>query len=73
VSQPPPVRPLAFEPHGWPMRCDELLEAIQSHHQALKQAHESLVAAELDVDFHLTVIREYERELIRLSARRAVG
>ena len=55
------------------MRCDELLEAIKDHHQALKQAHENLVAAELDVDFHLTVIREYERELIRLSARRAVG
>lgn len=73
MSQSLPARTLAFEPRGWPMRCDELLQAIQQHHKALKQAHEALVAAELDVDFHLTVIREYERELIRLSTRRAVG
>ena len=69
----PIIRPLAGEPGGWPMNMDELMRAIAEHHQALKQAHEALVAAELDVDFHLTVIREYERELIRLTSRRAVG
>jgi uncharacterized protein YqgV (UPF0045/DUF77 family) len=55
------------------MNMRELLEAIQEHHRAMADAHTRLSDAQLDLDFHLAVIQEYERELISAAAKRAVG